>query len=140
VTKSYVTGPTRVFALRGVELEVRRGELMMLVGPSGCGKTTLISVIAGILDHDEGECLVFSQDLRAMGQTRKTATGGKYWVRLPGLQPSARLTARKMWPFPADSGKSHGEADSRRKIIWKSGAGDRINSYPAQLSGGSSRG
>ena len=42
-------------ALRGIDLEVRGGELLMLVGPSGCGKTTLISVIAGILDRDAGD-------------------------------------------------------------------------------------
>ena len=76
VVKSYVTGSTRVMALRGVDLEVRMGELLMLVGPSGCGKTTLISVIAGILDHDEGDCIVFEQDLRALGQSRKTSFRG----------------------------------------------------------------
>ena len=59
VTKTFVTGQARVQALRGVNLNVRVGELLMLVGPSGCGKTTLISVVAGILNHDEGECLVF---------------------------------------------------------------------------------
>ena len=77
VTKGYVTGPTRVMALRGVDLEVRTGELLMLVGPSGCGKTTLISVVAGILDHDDGQCLVFQQDLRAMGQKKKTRYRGQ---------------------------------------------------------------
>jgi putative ABC transport system ATP-binding protein len=54
VTKAYGTGNTKVMALRGIELDVHTGELLMLVGPSGCGKTTLISVIAGILDQDEG--------------------------------------------------------------------------------------
>lgn len=53
VTKSYLTGKTTTPALQGVDLEVRCGELFMLVGPSGCGKTTLISVIAGILNHDQ---------------------------------------------------------------------------------------
>ncbi len=77
VTKSYVSGPTKVMALRGVDLEVRLGELLMLVGPSGCGKTTLISVVAGILDHDEGECRVFQEDLRAMGRNSKTLFRGK---------------------------------------------------------------
>ncbi|HVE39670.1 MAG TPA: ATP-binding cassette domain-containing protein, partial [Planctomycetota bacterium] len=58
VTKTYGSGDAKVVALRGVDLEVRAGELMMLVGPSGCGKTTLISVVAGIQDQDDGECLV----------------------------------------------------------------------------------
>src|SRR5512137_3138697 len=76
VKKVYVTGATKVQALRGIDLDVRMGELLMLVGPSGCGKTTLISVIAGILDHDEGECLVFQQNVRGMGQTQKTRYRG----------------------------------------------------------------
>ena len=49
LAKTYGEGETAVQALRGIDLEVRSGELMMLVGPSGCGKTTLISIIAGIL-------------------------------------------------------------------------------------------
>jgi putative ABC transport system ATP-binding protein len=52
VTKHYGEGDAKVVALRGVDLDIPRGELLMLVGPSGCGKTTLISVIAGILDRD----------------------------------------------------------------------------------------
>src|SRR4029453_2355085 len=66
VTKSYGSGSAQVTALRGIDLDVYAGELLMLVGPSGCGKTTLISVIAGILDQDEGRCLVFGEDLNGM--------------------------------------------------------------------------
>ena len=66
VTKTYGTGDSKVTALRGVDLDVRSGELLMLVGPSGCGKTTLISVVAGILNQDDGECLVFGEDLNGM--------------------------------------------------------------------------
>jgi putative ABC transport system ATP-binding protein len=139
VTKTYVTGSTRVFALRGVDLEVRMGELIMLVGPSGCGKTTLISVMAGILDHDEGECLVFSQDLRAMGQARKTRYRGAnigFVFQAYNLLPT--LTARENVAVPLlILGKSHGEADRRAKdYLEKVGLGDRIHSYPSQLSGG----
>ena len=53
-------------ALRGVDLDVRHGEVMMLIGPSGCGKTTLISVIAAILDPDDGDCRVLGRDPRLM--------------------------------------------------------------------------
>src|SRR5579864_4605542 len=68
VTKSYGAGEAKVMALRGIDLDVRRGELLMLVGPSGCGKTTLISVIAGILDQDSGDCEVLGRDLKQMDQ------------------------------------------------------------------------
>src|SRR5947208_995891 len=72
VVKHYGTGSARVTALSGVDLDVRMGELMMLVGPSGCGKTTLISVIAGILNPDSGECQVFGKDFSQMSERQKT--------------------------------------------------------------------
>jgi ABC-type antimicrobial peptide transport system, ATPase component len=68
VTKTYGQGQSAVRALRGVDVEVRTGELLMLVGPSGCGKTTLISVIAGVLDRDEG-------DARCWGRTSRNSGG-----------------------------------------------------------------
>ena len=78
VTKTYGTGNAKVMALRGIELDVRTGELLMLVGPSGCGKTTLISVIAGILDQDEGICRVFNQDWKQMNSSDKTYYRGHH--------------------------------------------------------------
>src|SRR5262249_29794012 len=65
-TKDFGAGEARVHALRGVTLEVRPGEVTLLVGPSGCGKTTLISIIAGLLDPSEGEIRILGQDLRAL--------------------------------------------------------------------------
>src|SRR5580704_12283967 len=77
VTKSYGVGAGQVTALRGIDLDVRTGELLMLVGPSGCGKTTLISCIAGILDHDEGVCTVFGHDFKSMSQGQRTRLRGR---------------------------------------------------------------
>src|SRR6266513_5862520 len=77
VTKTYDTGGTKVMALRGVDLDIRVGEMMMLVGPSGCGKTTLISVVAGILDRDDGECEVFGEDFARMGARTRTLWRGR---------------------------------------------------------------
>jgi putative ABC transport system ATP-binding protein len=139
VTKSYVTGPTRVMALRGVDLEVRTGELLMLVGPSGCGKTTLISVVAGILDHDEGQCLVFQQDLRAMGQKKKTRYRGQnvgFVFQAYNLLPT--LTALENVSVPLlILGVPRSEAQSRaRAILVQVGLEDRLYALPAQLSGG----
>jgi putative ABC transport system ATP-binding protein len=139
VTKSYVTGPTKVMALRGVDLEVRQGELLMLVGPSGCGKTTLISVVAGILDHDEGECLVFQRDLRGMGQTKKTRYRGQnvgFVFQAYNLLPT--LTALENVSVPLlILGVARKEAHERAKdILEQVGLADRMFASPAQLSGG----
>jgi len=48
VTKSYGAGPAEVVALRGIDHDIQRGELFMIVGPSGCWKTTLISILAAL--------------------------------------------------------------------------------------------
>ncbi|WP_426113029.1 ABC transporter ATP-binding protein [Massilia sp. PWRC2] len=73
---SYGAGATRVAALRGADLDVRMGELLMLVGPSGCGKTTLLSIIAGILDQDGGQCTVLGRDWLSMGADQRIAFRG----------------------------------------------------------------
>ncbi|VBB44827.1 Uncharacterized ABC transporter ATP-binding protein TM_0352 [uncultured Desulfatiglans sp.] len=139
VGKTYVTGPTKVVALRGVDLEVRTGELLMLVGPSGCGKTTLISVMAGILDHDEGECLVFNQDLRGMNQRRRTRYRGSrigFVFQAYNLLPT--LTAAENVSVPLlINGMGRSKAHERAaRLLEQVGLGDRLHALPAQLSGG----
>jgi len=139
VTKVYSTGATRVLALRGIDLDVRMGELLMLVGPSGCGKTTLISVIAGILDHDEGDCIVFQQDLRALGQNRKTRFRGQnvgFVFQTYNLLPP--LTALENVAVPLlILGSGRGQAHAKAKeMLSKVGMEDKIDALPAQLSGG----
>jgi putative ABC transport system ATP-binding protein len=139
ITKRYVTGATGVLALRGVDLNVRMGELLMLVGPSGCGKTTLISVMAGILDHDEGECSIFQQNLRAMPQKKKTQFRGKhvgFVFQAYNLLPT--LTALENVAVPLlILGMSRAEAQGRAKeILIQVGLEERMQALPAQLSGG----
>ena len=63
VAKAFGTGDARTQALKGVDFDARLGELLMIVGPSGCGKTTLLSIIAGTLEFDEGEIDVFGTAL-----------------------------------------------------------------------------
>ncbi len=139
VSKTYRTGSTMVHALRGVSLDVMTGELLMLVGPSGCGKTTLISVMAGILDHDEGDCIVFNEDLRAMGQNRKTVFRGiniGFVFQAYNLIPS--LTAAENVAVPLlILGKKRSEALARaRDVLDAVGLGDKHGALPGALSGG----
>jgi putative ABC transport system ATP-binding protein len=139
VTKSYVTGPTKVIALRGVDLEVRMGEFLMLVGPSGCGKTTLISVMAGILDHDEGRCLVFDNDLRAMSQRRKTRFRGSnigFVFQAYNLLPTLTALENVSVPLLINGARRAEAHEKAGRILDQVGLGDRLQSLPAQLSGG----
>ena len=139
LTKNYITGPTKVMALRGVDLEVRMGELLMLVGPSGCGKTTLISVIAGILDHDEGECIVFDQDLRAMGQKRKTLYRGAnvgFVFQAFNLIPTLTVLENVAVPLLILGQKRKAAYARSEEILTHVGLSDKLAVFPSQLSGG----
>jgi putative ABC transport system ATP-binding protein len=139
VSKTYTTGLTKVLALQGVDLDVRLGELLMLVGPSGCGKTTLISVIAGILDHDEGECLVFEQNIRGMGQTQKTRYRGAnvgFVFQAYNLIPTLSVIENVAVPLLI-LGKSRAAAHARAKeILELVDLADKLLVLPSQLSGG----
>jgi len=139
VTKHYGEGNARVVALRGVDLEVRAGELLMLVGPSGCGKTTLISVIAGILDRDDGQCEVFGQDFAKMSQRGRTLCRGRnigFVFQAFNLLPT--LTAAENVAVPLMIlGEGRGAAVKKASdMLAIMGLGDRTHSLPSELSGG----
>ncbi len=139
VTKSFGTGDAKVHALRGIDLEVRTGELLMLVGPSGCGKTTLISVIAGILDRDGGECSVFDNDFQQMSQARRTRYRGDsigFVFQAYNLIPA--LTAAENVAVPLLlQGMSMSKAVARAgEFLERVGLGERTRSLPRELSGG----
>jgi putative ABC transport system ATP-binding protein len=72
VAKVYESGRLRVEALRGVDLTVRRGEMLAVVGPSGCGKTTLLNCLSGLDDVSSGQILLEGKDLAAMTDLERT--------------------------------------------------------------------
>jgi len=139
VEKGFGAGETHVQVLRGVDLEVRAGELLMLVGPSGCGKTTLISILAGILDADQGECRVFGVDLKALSANRKTAFRGQtlgFVFQAFNLIPALTIAENVAIPLFL-AGVRHAEALERAAaMLERVGLGGRTRALPAQLSGG----
>jgi len=73
LTKSYGRGETRVDALRGVNLDVARGELVVLLGPSGSGKSTLLNILGGLDAPSTGEAIVGEQNLQLLSDDARTA-------------------------------------------------------------------
>jgi putative ABC transport system ATP-binding protein len=139
VTKTYGTGNARVVALRGIELEVWAGELLMLVGPSGCGKTTLISVIAGILDQDEGICQVFDHDWKQMNAYDKTRYRGHhigFVFQAFNLLPTLTATENVAVPLLINGSGRREALQRAQEALVRVGLGDRAHAAPVQLSGG----
>lgn len=139
IHKFYGQGATRVEALRGVDLTINKGELRMLMGPSGSGKTTLISIIAGILTQDSGECLVNNIDLNHLPDKNKTHYRGRhigFVFQIFNLLPTLKLEENISIPLLLN-GVPRKDADERAKELLKDfNMEDKIGSYPRDLSGG----
>lgn len=139
LTKTYGSGQAAVSALRGVDLDVRRGEMLMLVGPSGCGKTSLISIIATLSDQNSGGCEVLGRDVRQMdeparAQFRNQAIGFVFQVF--NLLPALSVVENIALPMLI-AGAGRRRAESRAAELADSvGLGDRRGALPRELSGG----
>jgi putative ABC transport system ATP-binding protein len=70
--KIYQTGTLKVDALRGVDLTVRKGEMLAVMGPSGCGKTTLLNCLSGLDDISKGKVIIEGVDLATMSDDQKS--------------------------------------------------------------------
>jgi putative ABC transport system ATP-binding protein len=139
VTKTYGKGDSTVRALRGVDLEVMTGEMLMLVGPSGCGKTTLISIIAGVLERDGGECTVLGEDLAAIGAaqlSRFRARNVGFVFQAFNLIPSLTIAENVSVPLIINGVPRREALDRSRAMLERVGLGDRWKDEPAKLSGG----
>jgi putative ABC transport system ATP-binding protein len=139
VTKSFGTGDAAVRALRGLDLEVHYGEMMALVGPSGCGKTTLLSILAGLLTRDSGECQVLGADPGALDNHRRTLWRGQnvgFIFQQFNLIPQVTVLENVAVPLLL-RGMRRAEAFERcAELLSKVGLGGRERTRPNKLSGG----
>jgi putative ABC transport system ATP-binding protein len=139
VEKSFGEGEARVRALRGVDLEIRMGELAMLVGPSGCGKTTLLSVIAGLLDASGGSVDVLGETPARMTRQEQILFRRRnlgFVFQQYNLLPALTAAENVAVPLLA-AGVNRREAIRESGLLLAQlGLEERASALPAQLSGG----
>lgn len=139
IKKTYGTGTSRVEALRGVDLTIQRGELRLLMGPSGSGKTTLISIIAGILTQDAGQCMVLGTDLNHLADREKThfrAGHIGFAFQIFNLIPMLTNEENVSIPLLLNGVKRSEALDKSKQLLSDLGLGDKIGTFPPDLSGG----
>jgi len=139
VHKSYLMGKEAVPALRGVSLEIHRGEFVCLMGPSGSGKTTLLNIIGGLDEASRGHVIVDDENLVALSEDKlATLRLRKMGFIFQSYNLLANFSAQENVEAPMVLAKV-GRKDRRDRasqLLEKVGLGDRSHHYPSELSGG----
>lgn len=134
--RGYSVGKKRIEVLHGIDLQIQRGEKVFLCGPSGAGKTTLMYILAGLEQPEQGKVWVDGQNLYALSRRQQARVRNKwmsYIFQNYYLMPE--LTALENVMVPAMiSGKD--SVDKARESLERVGLGNRIDHLPAELSGG----
>jgi putative ABC transport system ATP-binding protein len=139
VTKEFGSGDSMTRALRGVDLDVPYGELLMLVGPSGCGKTTLVSIIAGTLEPSAGDCMVLGRNLVTMTNGRKVRFRREnvgFIFQSYNLLPSLTAVENAAVPLLIAGWRRSEAVAAAADVLDRLGLGDRLTNLPSELSGG----
>ena len=132
--KVYAMGELEVHALRNVDLDLFRGELVVLLGPSGSGKSTLLNILGGLDVPSSGTVRFFEHDLTAGSEAERTRFRREhvgFVFQFYNLIPS--LTARENVALVTEIAERPLRPEEALERV---GLADRVDHFPAQLSGG----
>ncbi len=136
----YLAGGEEIPVLRGVNLEIKKGEFVAIMGESGCGKTTLLNILGCLHPIDSGQYFLEGEDLSVAQDDYTLAyiRNKKMGFIFQQFNLFARLTAIKNVSLPAlYAGVSREEREERAKKLLESvGMGERTRHKPSELSGG----
>ena len=134
VVKSYQMGDVTIKASDGIDFEIRKGELAVIVGPSGSGKTTILNMLGGMDTCDSGKIIVDGCDIagykdKQLIEYRRFDIG--FVFQFYNLIPN--LTAKENVEMATQISRDSVPAD---EMLARVGLGERLDNFPAQLSGG----
>ena len=137
--KGFGSGRRRLEVLKGIDLEIKPGELVAMMGPSGCGKSTLLNIIGGLLEADSGSISLdeFSYGTKSPRRVVDVRRSGVGWI-FQDFHLIDRLSALDNVVFALElSGVPTAQAEEQaREALDKVGLSDRTEFIPDQLSGG----
>jgi putative ABC transport system ATP-binding protein len=138
LTKSIHTGTHRVDILKGIDLEIPRGQFAAVMGPSGSGKSTLLGLLAGLDSPTSGQIVLDGEEITSLGEDQMALLRGRkigFVFQSYHLIPT--LTAEENVLLPMElAGGNHGGRERARDLLERVGLGGRRDHYPVQLSGG----
>ena len=132
-------GASAVEALRGVDLEVRSGEMVAIVGPSGCGKTTLLNCLSGLDRFDGGRVVIDGADLTAMSDRDRTAYRARnmgFVFQAFNLLPVLTTVENTEIPLLLQGIPARAARRRAEEMLDALGLAQRAQHRPDQLSGG----
>ena len=138
VTKSYGSGTAKTQVLRGVSIDVERGELVALVGQSGSGKSTLLNIIGGLDMPDSGEVEVLGLDtLKAGDKKRANLRNQNIGFVFQAFNLLDHLTCLGNVTIPSAFAHGAKQIEERgREALRRVGLADFAHRFPTELSGG----
>jgi putative ABC transport system ATP-binding protein len=138
LTKSIDTGTHRVEILKGIDLEIPRGQFAAIMGPSGSGKSTLLGLLAGLDTPTSGQVILDGEDITNLGEDDMALLRGrKIGFVFQSYHLISTLTAEENVLLPMElAGAEAGGRERARELLERVGLGGRSDHYPVQLSGG----
>jgi len=139
IEKSFTKGKEKIEVLKQVNFQTYENQMVMLMGPSGSGKSTILSIIAGLISQDSGQCLVLGKSINTLPEREKTKFRGKnigFMFQNVKLIPTITVAQNTAIPLLLQNVPEKTAYDKVADLLSSFGLARDLDSFPSTLSGG----